>query len=119
MANVEDFGIKEQEFSKIFKSEPIYTPAQFGKYFYGDLSEILTLKQLRKQKWLKETPDRSAEICAPFMIPLFEIISESTFVFKIFLDEFYNFRIFDNYTLNKFWVASFGLLFSFIFINAI
>ena len=45
LANFEEFGIKEQEFSQIFKFEPIYTLSQFGKFLYGDLSEILTLKQ--------------------------------------------------------------------------
>jgi hypothetical protein len=32
LANFEDFGIKEQEFSQLFKYEPIYTLAQFGKF---------------------------------------------------------------------------------------
>jgi hypothetical protein len=44
LENFEDFGIKEQEFSELFKYEPIYTLAQFGKFLYGDPSEILTLK---------------------------------------------------------------------------
>ncbi len=39
LENFEDFGIKEQEFSELFKYEPIYTLAQFGKFLYG--SQIL------------------------------------------------------------------------------
>ena len=44
LENFEDFGIKEQEFSELFKYEPIYNLAQFGKFLHGDPSEILTLK---------------------------------------------------------------------------
>ena len=39
LANFEEFGIKEQEFSEIFKNEPVYTLSQFGKYLYS--SKIL------------------------------------------------------------------------------
>ena len=39
LANFEEFGIKEQEFSEIFKFEPVYTLAQFGNYLYA--SKIL------------------------------------------------------------------------------
>ena len=45
LANFEEFGIKEEEFSKLFNYEPIYNIAQFGKFLHGDPSEILTLKQ--------------------------------------------------------------------------
>ena len=45
LANFEEFGIKEQEFSELFKYEPIYNLTQFGKFLHGDPSEILTLKQ--------------------------------------------------------------------------
>ena len=38
LANFEEFGIKEQEFSQIFKTKPLYTIAQLGKFLYGDLS---------------------------------------------------------------------------------
>ena len=40
LENFEEFGIKEQEFSELFKSEPIYTLAQFGKFLHG--SQILS-----------------------------------------------------------------------------
>ena len=45
LENFEEFGIKEQEFSELFKYEPIYNLAQFGKFLNGDPSEILTQKQ--------------------------------------------------------------------------
>ena len=44
MANFDELGIKEQEFSENFKSEPIYSVAQFGKFLIGELSEILSFK---------------------------------------------------------------------------
>jgi hypothetical protein len=44
LKDIEEFGIKEQEFTEIFKNEPIYTLTDFGKFKYGDLSEILTLR---------------------------------------------------------------------------
>ena len=40
MENVEEFGIKEEEFSKIVKFKPIYTLAWFGNFLYG--SQILS-----------------------------------------------------------------------------
>ncbi len=43
MVVIEEFGIKEQEFSEFFKYEPIYTLTKFGKFLYGDFSYILTL----------------------------------------------------------------------------
>ena len=49
LANFEEFGIKEQEFSKIFKTDPIYTLSQFVKFLYPyDLSEILTFKKYKE-----------------------------------------------------------------------
>ena len=39
LANFEEFGIKEQEFSEIFKHKPVYTLFRFGKYLYS--SKIL------------------------------------------------------------------------------
>ena len=36
------------EFSELFKYEPIYNLAQFGKFLHGDPSEILTLKQYKE-----------------------------------------------------------------------
>ena len=39
LENFEEFGIKEQEFSELFKYESIYTIYQFGKYLYA--SKIL------------------------------------------------------------------------------
>ena len=45
LANFEEFGIKEKEFSELFKYEPIYYVAQYGKFLFGDPSEILTFKQ--------------------------------------------------------------------------
>ncbi len=44
LENFEEFGIKEQKFSELFKYEPIYNLAQFGKFLHGDPSDILTLK---------------------------------------------------------------------------
>ena len=40
LANFEEFGIKEKEFSEVFKYEPIYTLVQFGKFLYG--SQIIS-----------------------------------------------------------------------------
>ena len=49
LANFEEYGIKEQEFSQLTKSSPIYTITQFGKFFnQDDLSEILTLKRYKE-----------------------------------------------------------------------
>ena len=42
MSNFEEFGIKEQEFSELFKYEPVYTLSHFGNYFYA--SKILDNK---------------------------------------------------------------------------
>jgi hypothetical protein len=42
LENFEEFGIKEQEFSELFKYEPIYTLTQFGKFLYGIFNAILT-----------------------------------------------------------------------------
>ena len=48
LENIEEFGIKEQEFSEILKFEPIYTLAQFGNYLHhGDASGIFTLEQFK------------------------------------------------------------------------
>ena len=41
----EDNGIKEQEFSELFKYEPIYTLPQFGKFLYG--SQILNDQKIK------------------------------------------------------------------------
>jgi len=35
LSNIEDFGVKEKEFSEIIKYEPIYTLQQFAKYYFG------------------------------------------------------------------------------------
>jgi hypothetical protein len=44
LENLEEFGIKEQEFFELFKYEPTYNLSRFGKFLHGDPSEILTLK---------------------------------------------------------------------------
>ena len=43
LKDFEEFGIREEDFSNIFESKPVYTLAEFGNYLYGDFSEILTL----------------------------------------------------------------------------
>ncbi len=48
LKNFEEYGIKEQEFSKLFKSEPVYTLTKFGKFLYGDFSEVLTLRKYKE-----------------------------------------------------------------------
>ena len=44
MESVETFGIKEKEFKKILKLEPIYILSQFGMILY-DNSNILNKKK--------------------------------------------------------------------------
>ena len=39
LVNFEEFGIKEKEFSEIFKYDPVYTLSQFGNFLYA--SKIL------------------------------------------------------------------------------
>ena len=60
LTNLEEFGIKEQEFSELCKSEPIYTLDQVGKFLFGDLSEILTLK--KHKEILKELKSKNPKI---------------------------------------------------------
>ena len=54
--NIEEFGIKEQEFLQLTKSSPIYTLTQLGTYFYSNPS-ILTkpqhieiIKEIKQEK---------------------------------------------------------------------
>ncbi len=65
LENFEDFGIKEQEFSELFKSEPIYTLTKFGKFLYGDLSEVLTLRKYKEmvRKLKTEIPEIRKFVC--------------------------------------------------------
>ena len=44
LANFEEFGIKEKEFSELLNYEPVYTLSQFGQYLYA--SKILNDKRL-------------------------------------------------------------------------
>ena len=44
LANFEELGIKDEQFTQIFKYDPIYTLSKFGKFLYGDFSYILTAK---------------------------------------------------------------------------
>ena len=32
LANLEEFGIKEEEFSQIFKTKPVFTLTEFGDF---------------------------------------------------------------------------------------